>query len=373
MKGKYKEKLAALLAFNQVLVLSIPLFVFKPSLKTENKLPQVKADFDENQSLFLDKNSEQERQKMNSSASSLPSNSPPLLIHNPTPSPIFISNSVSFAPTPTPNLESQVSLLSSPKELRNETYCVQLGEYFSDPVEETAFFSGNIFLEIEVELYTAESLEGFDNPMFKVWVDEQPVYGLTSSEIIQEIQSNKSGESFATRIYFNLTYFSDHPTAIKFWSGDSLDSKFPSWARLTGLNLFSFPLKKADQLKIETQPISNLKIDSTQFGGAFLTTLEFISPQTDDPNLDRVLAYEFRLSEQPLNKDSWLDGVLLTTVKPTEFTPAKSDQFEFVLLGIPFNIISPLEKHFLNIRSVDSWGKPSSWITRRELLLEFRE
>lgn len=188
-------------------------------------------------------------------------------------------------------------------------------------------------LSIGYDLVSKEDAPGFDDPAFKVFIDDHLVYQQTAED-----PGSKA-------ISFNPLFFENDPQTLTIWSGNRGDNLKNTHSLIKRIELIS---QDKPEL-IEIEPINDLKvtIDNQQH-----LTLEWTSPRTNDQNLDRALAYEIRFFEKRIAHDNWSYAQKVKKILPAEFSPHKSLKKEIMLTQIP-----RISSGYIAIRSIDSTGQ----------------
>ncbi len=267
-----------------------------------------------------------------------------------TPQPVFVPKTVShepsspspspspsLSPSPHPKLKSvslthlttpptKLILLDQRRELKDERWEISFPKL--DPNQ-------NWHLELEFELNSVENGLGFDNPGFKIWIDEKMVYQRSALEQGPRI------------IGFSLASFTS-PHTLSIWSGNTGDKLKNTWTVINKIQLTS----QSSSNIIETEKIDDLvvTVDSSRY-----STLEWTSPSTNDVQLMKPFAYELRYSSDVITSQNWSQAQLGEIIWPHCFSPLASGSQTVVLIKTP-----PLKRGHLAIRSIDSIGTMST-------------
>lgn len=259
-----------------------------------------------------------------------PTPSPPPSLH---PSPSPPANIPS--PTPTPDLrvkekiadsEPTSIILVKDKELIDQEIKIDLP--LLDPDQTYA-------LAVNFDLITVEDDLGFDNPALVIKLDDRPIYQ-------QSAKNNYNQE-----LLFNPRLFSSQPDSLTIWSGNTGDDLKDTLVHIKTISL----IPSSSTSMIETTPINDLSmvVDNENY-----LTLEWSSPQTNDKNFKKALAYEIRYAKEEITTENWSQSQVVTPYLPKISAPHSSKSLETILIEAP-----PLDSGYMAIRSLDSSGSIS--------------
>ena len=254
-----------------------------------------------------------------SSAPPSPSPSPfpsPSLLPSPTPTP-------SSFPHPSPRIIQEIILLAAEKRLQDQKL-----ELVFPELNHTQEW----FLEIEFELVSKEDTLGFDDPGLTIHLDGHLAY------------RQSAFESGIKKVSFKPRFFSDQPQTLTVWSGNSGDGLKETYTIIKNIKLIT----QNKRHFTETEPISDLvvTVDSEDF-----LTLEWTSPQSNDSNLNKTLAYQIRYSSASITTLNWSQAQLGEIFLPSNFSPQSPTTKELALIKAPL-----IDVGYLAIRSLDSTG-----------------
>ncbi|MFH1958800.1 MAG: hypothetical protein ABIJ22_00500 [Patescibacteria group bacterium] len=264
--------------------------------------------------------------------SPLPLSPPPSLIPaSPQPlqaifSKTTLKTTLKTTPEITPETTPEIFLLNKKTKLKDEELKLNFPNLDSNQ---------SWLLYIEYNLISVEDLLGFDDPGFTVYIDDQLAYQQSAFETGTKI------------ISFNPKFFSNQPQTLTIWSGNSGDELKNTYAVINSIKLIS----QSTRSIIETEPINDLVItvDSAEY-----LTLEWIAPQTDGQNLNRVLAYDIRYSSNLITQENWSQAQLAEIFLPQDFSPQSPGIEEIILIKAPL-----IDFGYITIRSIDSSGQIS--------------
>ena len=250
---------------------------------------------------------------------------------SPLPSPAISPSPLSSPPSPPlPSLslplETEIILLAHQIKLQDGKLSFKLPNL----TESKAWV-----LEIEYELISQETALGFDQPGFTVSIDEYLTYQQSAVEIGPKT------------ISFNPLTFTNHPTTLTLWSGNTGDELQNTQTTINSIKLTVNNNKNF----IEIKPISDLFVTVDKAG---YLTLEWTSPQTNDQNLNKALGYEIRFFTDPLTEKNWTQAQLIKRVLPAEFSPQPAREKEFILVQFP-----AINQGYLTVRAYNSDGSLS--------------
>jgi hypothetical protein len=222
-----------------------------------------------------------------------------------------------------PQTAKEIILLDKQQELKNETLKIALPELDTSNIW---------YLELELGLSSTEDVLGFDSPGFTIHVDDYLVYQRSFFEDGPDL------------ISFNVAAFSNIPQSLSIWSGNTGDELKDTYSTIKKIRL----IPKDNHDFIETEVINDLSItvDTQDY-----LTLEWSSPQTNDNNLEKPLAYEIRYSSELITLENWFQAKKVEMLLPSDFSPPVSGSKEIALIKAP-----PLNSGYLAIRSIDSAG-----------------
>jgi hypothetical protein len=249
------------------------------------------------------------------------------------------SSSNEMLPQPINNIEQPMAETKQWRLLENEIQISNESHVFVVTDDMLSGFDGEkLFLSFTYKMDTQETASAFDDPAFVIEVGDTPVYMMASQQF-----------DWITRTFILDQVVS--PTTISIWSGNSGDDVQPTTAFIKDLFLYK---KSVDTIDSDIAEITDVFVshDTAEF-----VSVDWSAPQSFVSQLERVLRYDFRISEVPIDKnisdEQWLALSKISPILPVE---------RAFLSQLPKNIEQRLFKvvsshQHMAIRGVDWQGK----------------